>query len=157
MYPITMQINCQLFMYLFIYTFIKIWLLKWRPQNNWIVYRSFSQFFLQVKNILSYKCIHKPNIIQRNIIDCMELRSAEIRSHIVIGRTSRVYSPCVLRLLLPLHHPSLSSPLHQINPHHMLYSNPRYMLYSNPRHMLYSNPRHMFIWILVTCYIRIHH
>ena len=34
-------------------------------------------------------------------------------------------------------------PLHQINPHHMLYSNPRHMLYSNPRHMLYSNPRHM--------------
>ena len=27
-------------------------------------------------------------------------------------------------------------PLHQINPHHMLYSNPCYMLYSNPRHML---------------------
>ena len=75
--------------------------------------------------------------------------------------------------LHPLHHPSLSSPLYQINPHHMLYSNPRYMLYSNPppmlysnphhmlysnpRHMLYSNPRHMSIRILVTCYIRIHH
>ena len=53
------------------------------------------KFFLQVKNILSYNCIHKPDIIQRNIIDCMELRSAEIRSHIVIRRSFRVYSLCV--------------------------------------------------------------
>ena len=63
--------------------------------------KSFSRFFLQVKNILSYNCIRKPNIIQINIIDCMELRSAEIRSHIVIRRTSRVYSLCVFRLLQP--------------------------------------------------------
>ena len=34
-------------------------------------------------------------------------------------------------------------PLHQINPHHMLYSNPRHMLYSNPRHIMYSNSRNM--------------
>ena len=33
----------------------------------------------------------------------MELRSAEIRSHIVIRRTSRVYSLCVLRLLQHRH------------------------------------------------------
>ena len=37
--------------------------------------------------------------MQTNIIDCMELRSAEIRSHIVIRRASRVYSLCVFRLL----------------------------------------------------------
>ena len=131
-----------------------------------------------MKNILSYNCIRKPNIIPRNIIDCMEMRSAEIRSHIVIRRTSRVYSLCVFRLLQHRHPGrdrimSTSSPpssfivvpLHQINPHHMLYSNsrcmlysnPRHMLYSNPRHMFYSNPRHMFIRILVTCYIIIHH
>ena len=132
-----------------------------------------------MKNILSYNCIRKPNIIQRNIIDCMELRSAEIRNHIVIRRTSRVYSLCVSFAsfstgilvgtescpFLPLLPLSLSSPLHQINPHHVLYSHPRYMLYSNPRHMLYSNPRHMFysnpchmfIRILVTWYIIIHH
>ena len=142
------------------------------------IYRSFSRFFLQVKNIFSYNCIRKPNIIQINIIDCMELRSAEIRSHIVIRRTSRVYSLCVFRLLQHRHPGrdrmmSTSSPPssftvvppHQINPHHLLYSNPRYMLYSNPRnmfysnprHMFYSNPRHMFIRILVTCYIIIHH
>ena len=52
-----------------------------------------------MKNILSYNCIRKPNIIKRNIIDCMELRSAKIRSHIVIKRTSRVYSLCDFRLL----------------------------------------------------------
>ena len=61
------------------------------------------EFFLQVKNILSCNCIRKPNIIQINIIDCMELRSAEIRSHIVIRRTSRVYSLCVFRLLQHRH------------------------------------------------------
>ena len=61
-------------------------------------------FFLQVKNILSYNCIRKPNIIQRNIIDYMELKSAEIRSHIVIRRTSRVYSLCVFRILQHRHH-----------------------------------------------------
>ena len=33
----------------------------------------------------------------------MELRSAEIRSHIVIRRTSRVYSLCVFRLLQHRH------------------------------------------------------
>ena len=60
-------------------------------------------FFSQVKNILSYNCIRKPNIIQINIIDCMELRSAEIRSHIVIRRTSRFYSLCVFRLLQHRH------------------------------------------------------
>ena len=67
------------------------------------IYRSFSRFFLQVKNIFSYNGIRKPNIIQTNIIDCMELKSAEIRSHIVIRRTSRVYSLCVFRLLQHRH------------------------------------------------------
>ena len=130
-----------------------------------------------MKNKFSYNCIRKPNIIQRNINDCMELRCAEIRSHIVIRRTSRVYSLCVFRLLQHRHPGrdrimSTSSPPSSFtvvppapNPHHMWYSNPRYMLHSNPRHMLYSNPRHMlylnprhmFIRILVTCYIRIHH
>ena len=37
--------------------------------------------------------------MQTNIIDCMELRSVEIRIHIVIRRTSRVYSMSVIRLL----------------------------------------------------------
>ena len=60
-----------------------------------------SDIFLQVKNILTYN--YKPNIIQRNFIDCMELRSAEIRSHIVIRRTSRVYPLCVFRLLQHRH------------------------------------------------------
>ena len=32
-------------------------------------------FFLQEKNILRYNCIRKPNLIQRNIIDCMELEA----------------------------------------------------------------------------------
>ena len=103
----------------------------------------------------------------------MELRSVETRSHIIIRRTSRVYSLCVLHLLqhtgimvgtklCPLRSSILlhcRHPLHQINHHHMLCSNPRHMLYSNarrmlylnpchmmysnPRHMLYSNPRHM--------------
>ena len=56
-----------------------------------------------MKNILCYNCIRKPKITQRNIIDCMELRSAEIRSHIVIRRTSRVYSLCVFCLLQHRH------------------------------------------------------
>ena len=50
-------------------------------------------FFIQVKNILSYNCIRKPNIIQRNIIDCMEL-SAEIRSHMSLGEPPE-FIPCV--------------------------------------------------------------
>ena len=94
--------------------------------------------------------------MQTNFIDCMELRSAEIRSHIVIRRIYRVCSLCVFRLLQHRHPgwdrmmstsaPPSSftvAPLHQIIPHHMLYSNPRYMFYSNPRYMFYSNPRHM--------------
>ena len=56
-----------------------------------------------MKNILSYNCIRKPNIIQRNTIDCMELRSAEMRSNIIIRRTSRVYTLCVFRLLQHRH------------------------------------------------------
>ena len=146
-------------MYLFIYTFIKKYDYFNEGHKTIELYVDHShEFFLQVKNILSNNCIRKPNIIQRNIIDYMELRNAEIRSHIVIMRTSRVYSLCVFRLLQHRHPGrdrlmSTSSPpssftivpLHQINPHHMLYSNPRQMLYSNRRHMLYLNPRHMFI------------
>ena len=90
----------------------------------------------------------------------MGLRRAEIISHIVIRRPSKVYY-CVyvasirtqtslvgteLCQILLLHPP----PWHRINPlhmysnfRHMLYSNTRYMLYLNPRHMLYSNPSDM--------------
>ena len=67
------------------------------------IFRSLSRFFLQVKNIFSYNCLRKPNLLQTNIIDCMELRSAEIRSHIVRRRTSRVYSLCIFRLLQHRH------------------------------------------------------
>ena len=106
-----------------------------------------------MKNIFDYNCFRKPNIMQTNIIDCMALRSAKIRIQVVIRRTSRVYfasfstqaswsgqnnvhfCPSIILHCRP--------PLHQINPHHMLYSNPRHMLYSNPCHMLYSNPRNM--------------
>ena len=110
----------------------------------------------------------------------MELKECwKIRSHIVIRRPSRVLFLIVCLSppsapaswsgqndvhFFPSILPSLSSPLHQSNPHHMLYSNPRYMfvfessshvvfessshvvfesschVYSNPRHMLYSNP-----------------
>ena len=126
-------------------------------------------FFLQVMNILSYNCIRKPNIIQRNIIDCMELRCVEIRSHIVIMRTSRVYSLCVF-CLLQYRHPgrnrilSTSSPpssftvvlpvpnqasshvvfkssLHVVveSSSHVVFESSSHV-YSNPRYMLYSNP-----------------
>ena len=122
-----------------------------------------------MKNILSYNCIRKPNIIQRNIVDCMELRSAEIRSHIVIRRTSRVYSLCVFRLLQHQHPGrdrmvSASSPpssftvvppaRNQSLPHivcqsslHVVFKSSLDVVfkssshvYSNLRHMLYSNP-----------------
>ena len=125
--------------------------------------------FLQVKNILSYNCIHKPNIIQRNIIDCMELRSTKIRSHIVIRRTSRVYSLCVFRLLQHRHpgrdrmmptssppssftvvppapnqsssHGVFKSSLHGVfeSSSHVVFESSSHV-YSNPRHMLYYNP-----------------
>ena len=77
-------------------------LMKATKQLSW-TYIDHFRIFLQVKNIFSYNCIGKPNIMQTNIIDCMELRSAEIRSHIVIRRTSRVYSMCVFRLLQHRH------------------------------------------------------
>ena len=67
-------------------------------------YIDHSRDFLLAKNIVSYNCIRKPNIMQTNFIDCMELRSAEIRSHVVIRRTSRVYSLCVFRILQHRHH-----------------------------------------------------
>ena len=79
-------------MYLFINTYKYDYLNEGHKTIELYIYRSFSRFFLQVKNILSYNCIRKLNIIQRN----MESRSAEIRSHIVIRRTFRVYSLCVL-------------------------------------------------------------
>ena len=145
MYRITMQINLQLFMYLFIYTLKYDYLNEGHKTIELYIYRSFSRFFLQVKNIFSHNCIRKPNVMQTNIIDCMELRSAEIRSHIVIMRISRVYFLGVFHLLqhrnpgrdimmstsAPPSYFTVAS-LHQINHHHMLYSNPRYMLHSNP-------------------------
>ena len=126
-------------------------------------------FFLQVKNILSYNCIRKRNIIQRNIIDCMELRSAKIRSHIAIRRTSRVYSLCVFRLLQYWHpgrdrmmptssrpssftvippapnqsssHVVFKSSLHVVfeSSSHVVFESSSHV-YSNPRHVLYYNP-----------------
>ena len=150
--------NWQLCMYLFIYTFIQIWLFKWRPQNNWVVYRSFSRFFLQVKNIYSYNCIRKPNIMQTNIIDCMELMSAEIRSHIVIRRTSSVYCLCVFHngvhfcpsILLHCRTPAPNkSSSHVVfkSSLHVVFEPSSYgvfesssHVYWNLRHMLYYNP-----------------
>ena len=99
----------------------------------------------------------------------MELRSAEIRSHIVIRRTSRVYSLCVFRILQHRHHgrdimmytssppssftvvptapnQSLShvvfkSALHVVfeSSSHVVFKSSSHV-YSNPRHMLYYNP-----------------
>ena len=93
--------------FLFIYTFIKILLFKNEGHKTieLYIYRSFSQFFLQVKNIFGYICIRKPNIMQTNFIDCMELRSAEIKIHIVIWSISRVYSLCVFHLLVVVVYP----------------------------------------------------
>ena len=128
--------------------------------------------FIQVQNILSYNCIRKPNIIQRNIIDCMELRSAKIRSHIVIRKTSRVYSLCVFRLLQHRHpgwdrmmptsstpspftvvppspnqsssHVVFKSSLHVVfeSSSHVVFESSSHVVFESSSHV-YSNPRHM--------------
>ena len=132
-------------------------------------YIDHSIIFLPVTNILSYNCIRKPHIIQRNINDCMELGRAEIRSHIVIRRTSIVYSLCVFRLLQHRHPGrdrmmSTSSPPssftvvplapNQSSAHvvfksssHVVFKSSSHVVfessshvYSNHRHMLYYNP-----------------
>ena len=128
-----------------------------------------------MKNILSYNCIRKPNIIQINIIDCMELRSAEIRSHIVIRRTSRVYSLYVFRLLQPRHpgrdrmmstssppssftvvplapnqsssHVVFKSSLHVVfeSSSHVVFESSSHVVFKFSSHV-YSNPHHMLYY-----------
>ena len=120
-----------------------------------------------MKNILSYNCIRKPNLIQRNIIDCMELRSAEIRRNIV-----RVYSLCVFRLLQHRHpsrdkmmstssppssftvvppapnqsssHVVFKSSLHVVfeSSSHVVFKSSSHVVFESSSHV-YSNPRHM--------------
>ena len=128
-----------------------------------------------MKNILSHNCIRKPNIIQRNIINCMELRSAEIISHIVIRRTFRVYSLCVCRLLQHRHpgrdrimstssppssftvvppapnqsssHVVFKSSLHVVfkSSSHVVFESSSHVLFESSSHV-YSNPRHMLYY-----------
>ena len=124
---------------------------------------------LQVKNILSYNCVRKPNIIQRNIIACIELKSAELRSHIVIRRTSRVYSLCVFRLLQHRHPgrdrmmstsspPSCRPPAPNQSSSHVVFESSLHVVFESSSHVVfessshvvfesssyvYSNPRHM--------------
>ena len=125
-----------------------------------------------MKNILSYNCIRKPKIIQRHIIDSMELRSAEIRSHTVIRRTSKVYSLCVFRLLQHWHpgrdrmmssssppsyftvvppapnqsssHVIFKSSLHVVfeSSSHVVFESSSHVVIESSSHV-YSNPRHM--------------
>ena len=125
-----------------------------------------------MKNILSYNCIRKPNIIQRHIIDCMELRCVEIKSHIVIRRPTRVYSLCVFRLRQRRHpgrgrmmstssppssftvgppapnqsssHVEFKSSLHVVfeSSSHVVFESPSHVVFESSSHV-YSNPRHM--------------
>ena len=128
-----------------------------------------------MKNILSYNWIRKPNIIQINIIGCLELRSAKIRSHIVIRRTSRVYSLCVFRLLQHRHPcrdrvmPTSSPPSYfivvppapnQSSSHvvfkfslHVVFESSSHVVFESSSHVVfessshvYSNPRHILYY-----------
>ena len=128
-------------------------------------------FFLQVKNILSYNCIRKPNIIQRNIIDCMELRSVKIRSHIFIRRTSRVYSLCVFRLLqhrhpgrdrmMPTSSPPSSStvvpPAPNQSSSHVVFKSSLHVVFESSSHVVFKSTSHVVFKSLSHVYLNPRH
>ena len=120
------------------------------------IYRSFSRFFLQVKNIFSSNCILKPNIIQTNIIDCMELRSAEIRTILSSGEPPE-FILCVCFRLLQHRHPgrdrmmstsatpssfTVVPPAPNQSSSHVVFKSSLHVVFKSSSHV-YSNPRHM--------------
>ena len=59
-------------------------------------YIDHSRDCLQVKNIYSYNCIRKPNIMQTNIIDCMEFRTEVLKSEAILSLGEPPeFIPCV--------------------------------------------------------------
>ena len=83
----------------------------------------------------------------------MELRSVEIRSHIVIRRTSRVYSLCVFRLLQH-RHPDRDRIISTSSPPSSFTVVPPAPNQSSS-HVVFKSSLHVVFWILVTCCIRI--